>query len=64
VADNDWKIVGIIDANGDRKPDLVWHHVTQGWVGVWYLDGDNLIDSVWIGPGQVADVGWKVVGPR
>ena len=63
VADNNWKIVGIIDANYDSKPDLLWHHTIRGEVGVWYMDGDALIDSVSIGPGVVPP-SWKVVGPR
>lgn len=64
VAEKEWEIAGVIDANGDGKPDLVWHHVTQGWVGVWYMNGNDLLDSVWLGPGRVPDPAWKVMGPR
>lgn len=64
LAEREWEIAGVIDANGDGKPDLVWHHVTQGWVGVWYMNGNDLLDSVWLGPGRVPDPAWKVMGPR
>lgn len=64
LSDPNWTIAGVIDVNRDNKPDLVWHHVTEGWVGVWYMNGNDLIDSVWLGPGRVADTNWNVRGPK
>ena len=64
LSDPNWTIAGVIDVNRDNKPDLIWHHVTEGWVGVWYMNGNDLIDSVWLGPGRVADTNWNVRGPK
>jgi hypothetical protein len=64
LADLNWKIAGVMDANSDGKPDLVWHHITEGWVGVWYMNGNDLVDSVWLGPGRVPDTAWRVMGPK
>ena len=61
VFDAAWKVVAAADMNGDGRTDLIWRH-TQGWIAVWFMDGLRLIDSALLGPGQVADPDWTIVG--
>ena len=61
VADTNWKIVGTGDFNNDGQQDLLWHHQTQGWVSVWFMDGTRMIAGVSLNPDRVADTNWKVV---
>ena len=63
VGDTNWKIVGSGDFNSDGKPDLVWQEQTQGWVGVWLMNGRTLISSTTLSPSnfeRVADTNWKI----
>ena len=65
VMDTNWKIVGTGDFNADGKPDIVWQEQTQGWVGVWLMNGRTLIQSVTLSPQafeRVSDTNWKIVG--
>ena len=62
VSDTAWKIVGIGDFSSDSKPDLVWQNQSNGQVGVWFMDGINLINASNFSPGQVTDTAWKIVG--
>ena len=29
----DWKVAGTGDLDGDGKPEIVWQHMTEGWLG-------------------------------
>ena len=62
VPDTAWKIVGVGDFNADSKPDLVWQNQSNGQIGVWFMDGANLISTTNFSPGQVPDTAWKIVG--
>lgn len=64
VADTDWKITAAGDFNGDGMPDLIWQHQSSGMIAAWLMDGHRLIDAVLLTPAEVADTGWKIVGPR
>lgn len=59
VADLEWQIVGTGDFNLDGYTDLVWHHNTQGWVSIWLLGGDTLLDGIQL-PLRVADTNWRI----
>jgi len=62
ISDLDWRIVSVIDANGDMKPDLVWHHATTGLVIIWYMDGlSQTSDRVL---SEIVSVNWKIVGAK
>jgi hypothetical protein len=59
-ADQNWKIVGTGDFNGDGKPDVLWRNSANGVNRVWYLNGVS-----WIGSGNIAtqaDQNWQIVG--
>ena len=60
IADTNWQIVGTGDFNGDGYTDLVWHHGTEGWVSVWLLAGENLLDARALSPNRVPDTNWRV----
>jgi hypothetical protein len=64
VTDNNWKIAGAADFDGDGKTDIVWQEHTQGWIGVWLMNGINLAGSFAINPERVSDTHWKIVGPK
>lgn len=60
IADLNWQVVGTGDFNGDGYTDLVWHHATEGWISVWLLLGDTMIDGRLLTPNRVADVNWRI----
>ena len=62
VSDTTWKIVGTGDFNSDSKPDLIWQNQSDGQIGVWFMDGSNLISTTNFNPGPVTDTAWKIVG--
>jgi FG-GAP-like repeat len=64
VADTHWKIGAVVDLDSDNHPDLVWQHETEGWLGVWYMDGLTVRDGRLLSPNRIADLTWKLVGPR
>jgi hypothetical protein len=39
VSDANWHIVGAGDIDGDNKADLIWQHVTSGFMAAWLMDG-------------------------
>jgi hypothetical protein len=66
VADTSWKIRAVADVNADGVGDLVWQHEGTGQIAVWFMRMESTsltrISGDPLGPGQVADVGWKIVG--
>ena len=62
VADTNWKIVGSADLNRDGKMDLIWRHLTEGWLAAWLMDGTTMVDSVLLSPDRLTDQNWKIVG--
>lgn len=64
VTDNDWQIVGVADSNNDGKPDLYWRDRKNGYLGLWVMDGRNLIRSLSLQPEREADANWRIVAVR
>jgi subtilisin-like proprotein convertase family protein len=67
LADTRWRPVATGDFNDDRRVDIVWRHDTSGQIVVWHMGGDGgttLIGGVLTDPPVLADVRWKIVGPR
>src|SRR4029453_16514409 len=60
ISDLNWQIVGTGDFNADGYTDLVWHHSTEGWISVWLLVGETLIDARALTPNRVPDTNWRV----
>jgi hypothetical protein len=63
AADPDWRIRAVIDLNGDGKTDLVWQHMTTGWLSAWLMNGVRAGSLVYLNPTNVSG-GWKIMGPR
>jgi hypothetical protein len=66
VGDVDWQIEATTDLNNDAKPDLIWRNTRTGDLAAWMMDGlhFNVENGVWLNPGRVSDVNWRIVGPR
>jgi hypothetical protein len=60
--DKEWRIASVVDVDGDQTPDLVWHHVQQGWVAVWYMQGTARRDARSF-PIAIETI-WQLVGPK
>jgi hypothetical protein len=61
LPDPRWRISAVGDVNGDASPDLIVHHQSEGWIGVWLMRGTTLIDGVLVDPARVPDTRWKIV---
>jgi hypothetical protein len=61
LGDADWSIKGVADYNGDGHPDLLIQHVA-GFLGVWLMDGIELLSPEFLSPNNVGDPGWTVTG--
>jgi subtilisin family serine protease len=51
------------DVNGDGRADIIWQHLTEGWIATWYLDGSTVIGTRLLdGINRQPDANWRVVG--
>jgi peptidyl-Asp metalloendopeptidase len=62
VEEQEWRIVSVVDIDGDQAPDLVWHHAGSGWVAVWFMNGAMRVDTRTF-PIAI-ETSWKIVGPK
>ncbi|CAN5732728.1 hypothetical protein BH24ACI5_BH24ACI5_08000 [soil metagenome] len=63
VTDLAWKVRGIGDVNGDGYADLIWHNITTGGLGVWYLQNFAVTHQYGLSIWGVTDTNWHVIGP-
>lgn len=54
-----WRVVAAGDFNGDGKIDLVFQHSANRTLAVWYLNGNQLVDSEQLNPFDPQQ-GWEV----
>lgn len=40
-----WQVDDIGDFNGDGRSDLLWRHMLNGQIAVWFMDGLNTLDN-------------------
>jgi subtilisin len=50
------------DVNSDGLADIMWQHLTGGWLATWYLDGWTVTSTYFLGINRVTDTNWRVVG--
>jgi glucose/arabinose dehydrogenase len=62
VADTGWTLRAVADLNNDGNPDLIWQHVVDGRLAVWFMNGAAQISGTLLLPPQVTDSGWRIVG--
>ena len=60
VADQNWKIAGTGDFNGDGKIDIVWSNVSTAHNCVWYMDGTTFAGYGKLPDGSTTD--WVLGG--
>lgn len=63
VADLGWRIVAVLDVNGDFCSDIVWQH-NDGRLALWMMDGTKLAAGAPLNPASVSDTMWKIFGGR
>lgn len=61
MADANWRIAGFGDLNGDGQRDIVWQHSVDGYLAVWYLQGDTVTSSMLLSINRVDPV-WQIRG--
>lgn len=64
INDPNWRIQGAGDIDGSGRPALIWRHVVDGSVAVWYLNGTLVTGTYVTIPGRVDDLHWMIVGGR
>jgi len=64
LADANWRIVAAGDVDGSGTPRLIWRHQTQGWVGVWTMNGFTVTGNFYTNPNRVDNLNWQIVGVR
>ena len=60
---SDWRVVSVVDRNGDGHPDILFQNKTNGTVAVWHMLGTVLKDATLLVPEKPGGT-WTVVAPR
>jgi hypothetical protein len=63
ITDTNWQIRGVGDVDANDHADLIWQNDATGELGVWLLDGPNVVTQRRLSIDRVADLNWRVVGP-
>ncbi|MFN7171558.1 MAG: FG-GAP-like repeat-containing protein [Fimbriimonadaceae bacterium] len=59
--DNQWRVAGIADLNGDSNQDILWYRQDVGLLYYWAMDGSGeILASILVGVAPSSD--WNVVG--
>jgi glucose/arabinose dehydrogenase len=61
LSDTRWRLVGTHDLNGDGKTDLLWQHLSQGWIAFTPLDRLVAGASAVLEPPREPDLAWRIV---
>jgi FG-GAP-like repeat/FG-GAP repeat len=59
VADQNWKIAGVGDFDGDRNADIVWRNASTGDNYIYLMNGTAIAGEGFIR--TVADLNWRIV---
>jgi len=63
IADTNWHIRGVGDVDGDNHADLVWQNDVTGELGVWTLNGSQVVNQRGLSIPNAPDLNWRVAGP-
>jgi subtilisin len=63
IADTNWHIRGVGDADGDNHADIIWQNDVTGELGIWLLNGSVVVNQRSLSIDRVPDLNWRVVGP-
>jgi hypothetical protein len=58
-----WRLAQVADFDGDRNPDLLWHHPKTGELYVWYMDGVAARSAGYLNPSRFGNTKWAIA-PR
>lgn len=58
--DVNWRIIGTVDMNNDRRPDLVWQNLTSGVVTSWLMNGTAMAAAGPFSSSGPADSKWRL----
>lgn len=56
-----WQVVAVGDLFGDGSTQILWHHA-DGWLAVWRMNREKLMDGALLTPSRVTDPSWSVIG--
>jgi hypothetical protein len=60
MPDPTWKIRGVGDTNGDGRADLVWQNTGDGRLGVWFMNGMQVVSPASLSIPRMPTSGWHV----
>jgi sugar lactone lactonase YvrE len=60
VEDQNWRIAGLADFNGDGKVDILWRNYATGENYIWYMNGTVKSGGTYLETSP--DLAWKIVG--
>ena len=63
IADSNWHVRAVGDVDGDNHADLIWQNDSTGELGVWILNGSQVVNERRLSTGNVLDSSWRIVGP-
>ncbi len=60
LSDPLWQIRGVADIDGDRTPDILWHHQQTGDLYAWLMNGTVATAGRYLYPSRFADTRWQI----
>jgi hypothetical protein len=60
MTDPTWKIRGVGDTNGDGKADLVWQNNGDGRLGVWFMNGSQVLQTAALSIPRMPTATWQI----
>jgi hypothetical protein len=64
MANHQWEVTAVGDFDGDQRPDLIWRNAVTGELAAWLLANQTVAKSRALAPHRIADLHWRIVGPR
>lgn len=55
---------GVVDVNRDGQLDLLWQHYADGRLGVWDMNGVEILTAALLERSVSANVDWRIVGVK